>query len=111
MEYSFQDAYSRILAATGARSQTELADILDVKQSSISDAIARSNGIPANWLITLTEKYALNPLWIKTGESSQYLRPALVPQCTLTNYSTEALLAELAKRIQLAMELSAEGEA
>lgn len=101
MEYDFKDAYSRILSATGVKSQTELADILDVRQSSISDAMSRSSGIPANWLVTLTEKYALNPRWVKTGEGVQYLRPADDCQLlTIKDYSTEALFAELVRRFR-----------
>lgn len=104
MEYDFKDAYSRILMITGAKSQTELADILDVKQSSISDAMARGNGIPSNWLVTLTEKYGLNPRWVKTGEGEQYLRPSNdSPLLTLKDYSMEALLAEMGRRFRLVM--------
>lgn len=101
MEYDFKDAYTRICTTTGARSQTELAAILGVRQSSISDAISRGNGIPANWLVTLMEKYALNPSWIKTGEGSQYLCTADdSPQCTLGDYSSEALFAEFFRRFR-----------
>lgn len=97
----FKDAYRRILEATGAGSQTELADLLDVRQSSISDATSRGNGIPANWLVTLTEKCALNPRWIKTGEGAQYLRPTDDgPPRTLRDYSSEALFAELVRRFR-----------
>ena len=35
---SFQDAYERILQSTGLRTQTDVAALLGVKQSSISDA-------------------------------------------------------------------------
>lgn len=101
MEYDFKDAYTRILAVTGAKSQTELADILDVRQSSISDAMSRNNGIPANWLVTLTEKFALNPRWVKTGEGAQRLQPTdNSPLLTLRDYSLEALLAELVRRFR-----------
>lgn len=42
---SFQDAYERILQSTGLRTQTDVAAMLGVKQSSISDA-KRRNHIP-----------------------------------------------------------------
>lgn len=104
MEYSFADAYKRILNATGAKSQVELADILDVRQSSISDAMSRGGGIPANWLVALVEKFSLNPRWIKTGEGAQHLRPADDgPLLTLKDYSAEALLAEMGRRVRLLM--------
>lgn len=37
----FQDAYERILQSTGLRTQTDVAALLGVKQSSISDAKRR----------------------------------------------------------------------
>ena len=37
----FQDAYERILQSTGLRTQTDVAAMLGVKQSSISDAKRR----------------------------------------------------------------------
>lgn len=45
----FQDAYERILQATGLRTQSEVAALLGVKQSSISDAKRRKH-IPDPWL-------------------------------------------------------------
>lgn len=104
MEYDVTEAYERILSATGARTQTELAELLEVKQSSISDALSRRNGIPGNWLVTLTEKFALNPRWIKAGQGDQFLQPADGrPLITLKDYSMEALLAELGKHFRLVM--------
>lgn len=104
MEYDVTEAYERILSATGARTQTELAELLEVKQSSISDAMSRGGGIPANWLVILTEKLAMNPRWVKTGEGPQYLQPADTrPLISLRDYSMEALLAELGRRFRLVM--------
>lgn len=105
MGYDFKDAYQRILAVTGVRTQTELADVLEVKQSSISDAMARGGGIPANWLVTLTEKFALNPHWVKTGEGAERLQPADgKPIISLKDYSLEILLAEVGRRFRLLMD-------
>ena len=63
----FQDAYERILQSTGLRTQTDVAALLGVKQSSISDA-KRRNHIPDSWILTLFNKKGLNPSWIRTGE-------------------------------------------
>lgn len=109
MEYDVADAYNRILSATGFKTQTELAELLEVKQSSISDALSRRSAIPGNWLVTLTEKYALNPRWIKTGQGEQFLQPADDrPLITLKDYSMEALLAELGRRFRLVMNATTE---
>ena len=68
----FQDAYERILQSTGLRTQTDIAAMLGVKQSSISDA-KRRNHIPDSWILTLFNKKGLNPSWIRTGEGPQYV--------------------------------------
>ena len=51
----FQDAYERILQSTGLRTQTDIAAMLGVKQSSISEA-KRRNHIPDSWISTLFNK-------------------------------------------------------
>ena len=68
----FQSVYDRIREATGLRTQTEVAALLGVKQSSISDA-KRRDSIPAQWLLILFDKRALNPTWVRTGEGAPYL--------------------------------------
>ena len=50
----FQDAYERILQSTGLRTQTDIAAMLGVKQSSISEA-KRRNHIPDSWILTGTD--------------------------------------------------------
>ena len=68
----FQNAYERILQSTGLRTQTDVAALLGVKQSSISEA-KRRNHIPDSWILTLFNKKGLNPSWIRTGEGPQYV--------------------------------------
>ena len=84
----FQPAYQRILEATGLRTQTEVADLLGIAQSSISDALRRQS-IPDQWLVTLFDTYALNPAWIRSGKGPHYLTGCdgqppvpLTPECT-----------------------------
>lgn len=71
----FTAAYARILEATGARTQAELAKTLGIRQSSISDAKCR-NSLPACWLLQLYRSHRLNPDWILTGEGHKHLAPA-----------------------------------
>lgn len=68
-------AYNRIKEATGASTQEQLAEILEIRQSSISDAKKR-NSIPEGWLVVLLKKFSLNPEWILTGQGDRYLVPA-----------------------------------
>lgn len=74
---SFQDAYERILQSTDLRTQTDVAGLLGVKQSSISEA-KRRNHIPDSWIMTLFNKKGLNPSWIRTGEA-QYVEGTDTP--------------------------------
>lgn len=68
----FDEAFDRIKKATGMRTQVEIAKLLDIRQSSISDA-KRRQSIPDSWLIKLFQIYNLNPNWLLGGESPQFL--------------------------------------
>ncbi|PKN06636.1 MAG: hypothetical protein CVU73_15845 [Deltaproteobacteria bacterium HGW-Deltaproteobacteria-8] len=72
VEAAFLDAMDRIKVVTGARTQVQLADVLEVRQSSISDAKRRCS-IPDGWLVKLFESHNVLPTWIKTGAGAQYL--------------------------------------
>lgn len=69
----FDEVFERIKYATQAKTQVELANVLDIRQSSISDA-KRRNSIPSDWCIKLFERFGLNPDWIKKGVGPMYLR-------------------------------------
>lgn len=64
---TFDNAYSRIRVATQTRTQTEVAKLLGIKQSSISDA-KKKNTVPDGWLITLYRACGLEPDWILYGQ-------------------------------------------
>jgi len=72
---AFEDAFERIKKATGLRTQVEVAKLLDIRQSSISDA-KRRKSVPDGWLIKLYQLYNLNPNWILDGEQPQFLGEA-----------------------------------
>lgn len=71
-------ALSRVFEAAGCRTQSELADFLGVRQSSISDAKKRGS-VPADWLLTLLCKKWINPTWVLTGQGARMLQPS---ECT-----------------------------
>lgn len=71
----FESQYRRIFEAAECRTQVELAELLGIKQSSISDAKHRKN-IPSDWRVKLFEKTRVNPEWILYGEGAKYLIPA-----------------------------------
>lgn len=69
----FDETYERIKKATNTRTQMELADLLSIRQSSVSDA-KRRKSIPADWVMKLFEQFGLNPDWLKHGSGPMYLR-------------------------------------
>lgn len=60
-------ALHRLYTATGASNYAELAAILGVRQSEISDA-KRRGVIPEHWLTFLHATRGIRPEWVKCGE-------------------------------------------
>ena len=79
---AFEGAMSRIKEVTGAHTQVQLAEVLEVRQSSISDAKRRAS-IPDGWLVKLLRTHQVMPDWILTGEGPKFAAeaaPAAVAQ-------------------------------
>ncbi|WP_291447895.1 helix-turn-helix domain-containing protein [Desulfovibrio sp.] len=101
--------YDRVFDATGCKTQAQLADVLGIRQSSISDA-KRRKSIPAEWLLKLFDKKRINPEWIRSGLGSIFLQiteagevkaPEVINVVELRpaeDCTTDALLAELVRR-------------
>ena len=68
----FEAAINRIHAIAGTRTQVELANLLNIRQSSISDA-KRRGSVPDSWLVALYQQRKANPTWITSGEGLPYL--------------------------------------
>ena len=83
-----ENAFTRLYQAAECRTQTELADLFGIKQSSISDAKKRQ-AIPAEWLVKLLRLKGINPEWILTGLGPQRLGPADGEPATHVIYLTE----------------------
>lgn len=69
----FEEVLKRIQAVTHTSTQVELAEILEIRQSSISEAKKR-NSIPPDWYMKLFEKLGINPDWLKKGVGPTCLR-------------------------------------
>ena len=67
-------AFARIFEITECTTQIELAEMLNIRQSSISDA-KRRGAIPPDWQVKLLRLKGVNPDWILTGEGAKYLGP------------------------------------
>ncbi|SBV92129.1 putative DNA-binding protein [uncultured delta proteobacterium] len=100
---SFERQMRRVYAITGARTQVELAALLDIKQSTIANSKKRRN-VPDRWLIRLLCRLNVNPDWILTGKGTRYLAVASDAGVgdalgVLRNFPTRALVEELLRRI------------
>jgi hypothetical protein len=72
----FDEILDRIKKATGTRTQVELANLLGIRQSSISDA-KRRGSVPADWYIKLYRSLGLNPEWLSDGMDPMYAKPGM----------------------------------
>lgn len=68
---SFDIIYKRILTTISCSTQAELAECLEISQSSISDA-KRRESIPSDWLIKLHDKFRLNIDYLRFGTGSMH---------------------------------------
>lgn len=100
--YDFEEAFERIQDVTGCCTQLELAQLIGVRQSSISDA-AKRKSISSNWLLCLVRRYDLNPDWVLYGAEPKYLHEfsANTPRFDLRSISNDDLLIELRRRLEL----------
>lgn len=69
----FDEVYERVRFATNARTQTDLARMLGIQQSGISDA-RRRQSFPPDWYIKLHDKFGLSLEWLRWGSGSMYSR-------------------------------------
>lgn len=77
---SFEAQYKRVFAVVECKTQAALAEVLGIRQSSISDA-KRRKAIPADWLMKLFEKKRINPEWIRYGTGTKILISTNPEQC------------------------------
>ena len=98
----FDEAFDRIKKATGMRTQVEIAKMLDIRQSSISDA-KRRGVIPSDWLIKLLYLRGINPAWIRDGIGPKFLAPSDNPADANYPYETfppvRAVDAEIVRKV------------
>lgn len=69
-----ENQFERLFEAAECRTQTELADLLGIRQSSIAVA-KRRNRLPSDWLLKLLRLRNINPDWIIFGSGPKYLLP------------------------------------
>lgn len=62
----------RVFEAAGCRTQEQLASLLGIRQSAVSDA-KRRKSVPSEWLVCLFRLRGVNPEWVLTGFGPKFL--------------------------------------
>ena len=75
MSNGFEAFFSRLCSETEIKNQSHLARELDVGRAAVSLA-KRKDSVPARWILDLSAKYGLNPLWLEQGKG--FPRPEAV---------------------------------
>ena len=74
MNKNFQTFFDRATRALEITTLSELATVLNVNRSSITQA-RKKDSVPANWLLELFRRHGLNPDWLEGGDDPQWLKP------------------------------------
>ena len=72
----FESFLKRVFQATGISSQTELASVLNINRSAITQA-RNKNSIPDKWILQLYKTYGLNPDWVETGSGQTFIKKSV----------------------------------
>ncbi|UCD33696.1 MAG: helix-turn-helix transcriptional regulator [Desulfobacterales bacterium] len=68
----FETFLQRVFEATGITSQNELASVLKINRSAITQA-RKKNAIPDKWILKLFRSYGLNPDWVESGSGPAFI--------------------------------------
>jgi phage repressor protein C with HTH and peptisase S24 domain len=79
---SFDDFFQRVTRIAGLSTQKDLARLLGIDPAAIT--LAKRRGVPKVWVLTLADKFGVNPEWLRTGLGPERGRDdtvvALVPK-------------------------------
>jgi phage repressor protein C with HTH and peptisase S24 domain len=79
---SFDDFFRRATGLAGLSTQKDLARILGIDPAAIT--LAKRRGVPKVWVLTLADRFGVNPEWLRTGLGQERGRDdagiALVPK-------------------------------
>ena len=78
----FDDFFQRVTRIAGLSTQKDLARLLGIDPAAIT--LAKRRGVPRVWVLTLADKFGVNPEWLRTGLGPERGRDdvgvALVPK-------------------------------
>lgn len=73
-QHRFDIFFERVARATGLRTLSDLADLLEVNRSAVTQA-RKKDSVPATWLLRLYRQKGLNPDWLEGGPGPDILSP------------------------------------
>ncbi len=68
----FEGFIKRVYEATEIDSQLQLASVIGVNRSAITQA-RKKNSVPESWILRLYKTYGLNPEWLESGSGKVFL--------------------------------------
>lgn len=68
----FDATYARLLEASNAKNQSDLAKMLDMSKAGINHSIKRSR-LPLEWILKLNYKFGVNPRYVLDGELPKHV--------------------------------------
>ena len=71
----FESFLQRVFRTTDITTQTELAAVLQINRSAITQA-RKKDTVPARWILQLFRTFGLNPIWLESGSGEPYLKPS-----------------------------------
>jgi phage repressor protein C with HTH and peptisase S24 domain len=74
MDSHFNTFFKRVSETVGISTLAELAGILHVNRSAVTQA-RKKGSVPATWLLSLYKVHGLNPEWLETGRGPRLLKP------------------------------------
>ena len=72
--HRFDIFFERVTQATGLRTLSDLADLLRVNRSAVTQA-RKKDSVPATWLLHLYRQKGLNPDWLEGGPGPDIVAP------------------------------------
>lgn len=101
-------AMGRIKELTGTKTQVQLAEVLNVRQSSVSEA-KRRYSIPTEWQLKLLNTHGVLPVWLMTGTGPMMVAeatPARIAQMEQLLAHTQYALASMKQTIDQAIRMA-----
>ena len=74
-KFEFDTFFARARQALNIDSQNELAALLKVHRSAVTQA-KRKGSVPESWITRLTRSHGVNPVWLETGQGRPQLAAA-----------------------------------